>query len=387
MLWTAERIYSPAGWLQHHVLETDEQGQVMALRPRQAADRPQLIEGVLSPGLVNAHCHLELSALKGRVPEGTGMTGFITRLFEQRGDITPEQAHQAVTEALDAAWSSGTVAIGDICNGPISLAAKQADHRVWTHSFIELLGLDPERADPIYQAGLALLDQFQEVSASITAHAPYSMSLPLLRKIGQGTAARRSIHLLESQVERSLFEEAKGPFLRFFERFKLPYTGFKAKGALEHVSQAFPAANPILWVHLTEATPGELEQLSRQFPNSHFCLCPRSNYYIHRRYPQLERFLPYSDRICLGTDSLASNHDLDMVSEMRILQERMPTLALHQLLFWASTAGARALGRADQLGQFAAGTSPGLVQLAPLGPGGMLLPETRARQIIATPHS
>ncbi|MEO1452027.1 MAG: amidohydrolase family protein, partial [Bacteroidota bacterium] len=361
-----------------HVLETDGQGQVLALRPRQAGDQPTLIEGVLTPGLVNAHCHLELSALKGQIPEGTGMTGFVSALFAGRGQISDEAAAQAVGEALDDAWKTGTVAIGDICNAALSISAKQQEKRVWTHSFIEILGLAEDRAEAIYATGEALAAQFAGLSASLTAHAPYSMSPALLERIGEGTPGRRSVHLLESEAERALFEEEKGDFLDFFEKFNLPYQGFRSEHVLDHITRPFSDEEDMLWVHLTEANPVELAALVRDFPCSYFCLCPRSNYFIHRRYPNLERLLPYADRICLGTDSLASNHDLDMVAEMRTIQELRPEISLHTLLKWTSTQGAAALGKGEQLGHFVAGGSPGIMQLAPLGPDGQLLPSSCA---------
>ena len=138
--------YTPEGWKTDLAVAIDEDGLVADLGAVPAGASPMELDGLLVPGFVNAHCHLELSGLQGMIPEGTGMAGFVRRLMEARAGLNDEDAKVAIGHAMDAAHASGTVAIGDICNGSLSIEAKQDRPEVYTHSFIELLGLEGFRA-------------------------------------------------------------------------------------------------------------------------------------------------------------------------------------------------------------------------------------------------
>ena len=360
MLISADYIYTPEGWLDHHLLETDEQGTIKELRMISPDDQPQHFNGLLCPGWVNVHCHLELSALKGHIPVGTGMTGFISEIFSKRNAFTDKEKRLAVEKAMYSLIKTGTVALGDICNSTISLRPKKEISGLFTHSFIELLGLDVLSAQKIFSEGLELADSFEDLSHSITPHAPYSVSTSLLREIYSLPAQLRSIHLMESLEERKLFEEDDGPFRRFFEKFNLPYQAFAVKSPWQYVSADLSVNEDVIWVHCADMRPDELAELAEKFPDSMFCLCPRSNHYIHKRLPEIRHFLPFEDRICLGTDSLASNHSLDLFDEIKLLQKEFPEISLHRMIKWGSTQGAMALRQSNKFGIFAAGFRPGI---------------------------
>jgi len=363
MLLTASAIFSPRGWLRQHVLDLDADGVVEALRPRRAFDRPTVYPGYLIPGWVNAHCHLELSALQGDIPEGTGMTGFIGRLFRARGEYSSEELTSKALEALQSMAEQGTMALGDISNLPASISAKKQVKEVYTHTFVEVLGLAEEQAAPRLEAAQQLALRFAEagLAHSLTPHAPYSVSRGLFRRLYQQAQGPLSLHLLESVEEVELFATGQGPFEQFYAELGLPYRPFAATDAMAHATEALPAAAQILFVHNVELSGPALRELHRRFPRAWFVLCPRANWYIHRRLPPVPAFASLTDRLCLGTDSLASNHNLDLGEEVAFLLQAFPQLSLHQVISWGTAHGAKALGVSDQRGAFQVGTRPGVL--------------------------
>lgn len=362
---TADWIYHPQGLLQDHLLELSEQGEVLALRPLRSSDQATYHPGILSPGFVNAHCHLELSMLRGQISQGTGMVDFVGQVVRKRGEFEEDTQRNAARQAMAEMQASGTVAVGDISNSPLTASLKRSESAIRSHTFVELLGLRPEQAAQIIANGQQTLAAFSGLSASLSPHAPYSMSAALLQQLYQTRQDRMSIHLLESRAERELFDQQSGDFLAFFAALQLPPPPYPAGGAVAHVLGSTTHSQSYLFVHLTEAQPTELAQLIQQVPQAFLCLCPLSNLFIHNRFPRIEQFLPYTDRICLGTDSLASNKELDIWAEIQAIKRRYPSLAWHILLTWATGNGARALGFAAELGDFQVGKRPGVLQVQP----------------------
>lgn len=355
-------FHPPLGLLKDHYLEVDDQGKVLSLEKDSGEVGITHYEGILCPGFINAHCHLELSFMKKQIPQGTGMTGFIGEIFAKRFSFTDAEQRNAIEAEMEELWEKGTVGVGDICNTTLSLAAKIKHKHLFTFSFIELLGLDPMRVESEMNKGQQLITEFETESlkASISPHAPYSMSSELIREISRQHPERMSLHLLESLEERELFEKGSGAFVDFYRKVNLPYSGFATNSALRHVIQEISTEQAILFVHNTEMTEEEIDQILDYFPRASFCLCPRSNYYIHQRYPNIERFAQKTRRICLGTDSLASNHDLDVFEEAKCIHQLEPEIPLEKLLGWLTYQGARALGVEKQLGSFLVGSKPGV---------------------------
>lgn len=358
-LLTADAIYTPEGWLEQHVIETDADGKVLSLRPMLPRENVPHHKGVLVPGFINAHCHLELSHLAGIIEKGLGMVPFILEVVKNRGSFSEKDQIDAITKALQFSYEKGVVGIGDISNDTTTAEPKRAQP-VLTHTFIELIGLEPEKADEILENSQKQLQAFEGLPATLTLHAPYSVSVPLAQGVSQRSPERMSIHLWESQAEIDLFRDASGPFINFNERLGLPLPEAEGKNPASYISQHIAKDQSVLWVHLTEASSDQLEWLMTEFPNSYFCLCPRSNVYLHDKLPDVNRFIPFSDRICLGTDSLASNDDLDVWQEALCLTDNFPQLTLHQLVSWLTTQAAHALGMDQILGDFSPGKKPGI---------------------------
>ncbi len=356
----ADKIYTPEKWLTGYLLEVSNDGVIQDVRPRTMGEKVEEFRGILSPGFINAHCHVELSGLKSTIDKKMGMTGFIRSLVQQRKLIPEKKLVVAAKKALEHMWNQGIVALGDICNTTHSLEGKKQHSYLYSHNFIELFGLDPLRTERIWEEGVNLANKWTSFPHSITSHAPYSMSSSLIRKINAAQPKLMSIHLLESKEEREWFSKATGPFSDFYQGLNLPEPNNEGQAEIPYLIQEMNRMQSVLWVHLTEIESQEVDWLMKQFPNSYFCLCPRSNRYIHDTSPQLNVFKGWEDRICLGTDSLASNDSLDILAEINVLAKQESSFSFHQLLSFGTYQGAKALKISDKYGQFSPGMRPGI---------------------------
>lgn len=356
------------------VLVLGKNGRIEAIVEAEAAGTDDIlfVEGIIAPGLVNCHCHLELSAMKGIIPEGTGMVDFLLGVMGKR-QLPEEVIEAAMVAADEEMFDNGIVAIGDIANTASSIPAKRAS-RIYYHSFIELMGLSPGVAVPQLERGLALVQAFETngLRANIVPHAPYSVSGALLEGINAATELGIiSMHNQESFEENKLFLNKKGDFLRLLAALKLEMlfapTG---KNSLPSWLPYFNRMQSMLLVHnvATEESdlafintrrsrePGSLKDIS-------ICLCPLANAYIQRVYPNPHLFMNANCRIVVGTDSLASNHGLSVWNELLAIKNRHPDIRLETLLTWGTINGATALGLEDRLGSFEKGKLPGVIVL------------------------
>lgn len=327
----------------------------------------QQLQGLLIPGWVNAHTHLELSHLSGRVVGGEGMAGFVRSLMPLRDQFSVGEQEAACMEAVADLQRTGTAAVGDIANGTVSFAAKAAHPELPIHSFTEVFGLDPTEAARKVAAGLELVRACPP-PASLTLHAPYSCPPELVAAMYAAHSGPYSLHLLESAQEREYVEQGTGPLAELFAGWGAPALRPLVRDAIAHLLDPMPAGRRALLIHLTELTSADRAQLAAHAARGldlYEVLCPASNLYLHGKLPDPELFDWASGRVCLGTDSLASAPSLDLLGEVKLLAERWPEVPTEALLRAATVNGARALGF-DDLGELRVGTRPRLLQLHPV---------------------
>jgi cytosine/adenosine deaminase-related metal-dependent hydrolase len=371
---TADYIFSAhTGMLEQHCLVTDDDGVVAGILPLAEAGSAgvEVYHGVLCPGFINTHCHLELSHLRGQITKHTGFVGFAKELIPKRGSFTPEQIQQAVSEADEEMYRNGIVAVGDICNTTDTLAVKQ-QQRMHYHSFIELLGFDPARAADALKSGQELRKQFGTLPNSLVPHAPYSVSPELMRMIAYVHNAEQTpitIHNQESASENEFFEKGTGRVNELYAFLHMDISFFKPKGksALQSYLHELYSDSPLLLVHNTFSTAADIAYATQTHKNLYWCFCPKANLYIENRLPDYKLFTEAGVKITLGTDSLASNDTLSILDEMKTIAAAAPWITTEQLLTWATANGAEALRMQEQLGTFEKGKKPGVLQLKNLG--------------------
>jgi cytosine/adenosine deaminase-related metal-dependent hydrolase len=369
------------------VLITTPEGMVQDIVPAaEAGSDVAYYPGWLTPGFINCHCHLELSHLRGVLPEGTGLVDFLSSVIRRRGGDNGNAA-EAMAAAEQEMLDKGIVAVGDICNTTDSLPVKTKG-RMEYRNFIEAIGFIDQGAQMRFAGSKAVFDQFEAVfpgKNAIVPHAPYSVSPTLFRMITGHPAARLlSMHNQETGEENDFFLTGKGDFLRLYELLGVDVSFFQGTGkrSLESVLPYFHKDQSLILVHNVATTAADLLDIqAQQGPSLYFCLCPNANRYISGRLPDVELLRRSGVMLVLGTDSLASNHQLDIVAEMKTLQEHFPQVETATLLEWATVNGAEALGLGSVLGSFGKGTRPGVVSISNVDRG-RLTADSRAQRLL-----
>lgn len=346
--------------------------------------------GVLVPGLVNTHCHLELSHLFQKIPPHTGLQSFVQQVIKRR-EIGEDVVLEAMRQADEEMYRNGIVAVGDISNLPVSREVK-LESKLYYHTFVETLGFDPKKAAAIMENAIKMKAAFSPLKASIIPHAPYSISKELFAEIRDYSSEHEnliSMHNQETLDENLFFEQKLGAFLKLYEFLGLDISFFKATGesSLQSVLPELPAGK-VLLVHNTLTNEADVSFAKAQHNNLFWCLCPNANLYIEQRLPQIQLFKDAGLKITLGTDSLASNHQLSILSEMKTLQDAFlheqqgadlqrresrnepdsieqqgnerQGLQFEELLTWATLNGAEFLGLEADLGSLEPGKKPGI---------------------------
>lgn len=353
----------PAG----NVLITKADGTIEAILPAsEAGDDIEILDGMLSPGFINAHCHIELSHFKGMIPEHTGLVSFVQQVMGRRNEKSEKEKLAAMQLAAAGLYESGTVVVGDICNTTDSIAFKKNSPLYW-HNFIEVSGFVDASAENRFKAAQEIRQQFQkELSTfnfqlSITPHAPYSVSKKLFQLLNEATKDEViSIHNQEAEAEDELYKTKSGGFLELYKNFGIDISSFQPTGlsSLQSWLPNFTKGQQIISVHNSFTSEEDVAFANNKL---HYCLCPNANLYIENVLPPVEMLIKNGCNIVLGTDSYASNHQLNIMAEINTLQKYFPQIPMEIVLQWATINGAKALGVDDRFGSFEKGKRPGLV--------------------------
>jgi cytosine/adenosine deaminase-related metal-dependent hydrolase len=346
-----------------------------------AGDDIQQLDGILSPGFVNAHCHIELSHMKGGIPIHTGLVDFVQQVMTKREDSSTGQLSQKhATEFLEKKqqdmilaaaelYNSGTVAVGDICNTADSLELKKNSAINW-HNFIEVSGFVDATAEKRLQAVEEIISAFSSQlpfsENSLSPHAPYSVSKTMFHLLNEKTAQQIiSIHNQEAAAENELYQNKTGAFLELYKNLGINIEHFLPSGktSMQSWLPYFSKGQKIISVHNTFTDNEDLSyfQLPASPVNLFFCICINANLYIENSLPPIDMLIKNNCNIVMGTDSYASNWNLNMMEEIKMIQKHFSHIPLETILQWATSNGAKALGIEDVYGSFEKGKKPGLV--------------------------
>ncbi|WP_432709259.1 amidohydrolase family protein [Pedobacter sp.] len=378
--------------LENGVIALESDGTIHSLMTAEAArhldpDKITYYDGCLIPGMVNTHCHLELSHLFRRIPEHKGLQAFVQQVIKYRA-APDADVIEAMKRADKEMYENGIVAVGDISNVLISKDIKM-ESGILYHTFVEVLGFNPAQAAQVMQGAIKLKEAFAPMRASIVPHAPYSVSPELfaeIKRYSETTANLISMHNQETADENLFFEKKQGAFLKLYEFLGLDISFFHATGktSLQSVLPQLPAEKALL-VHNTLTSNSDIAFAKATNNNLFWCLCANANLYIENRLPDVKVLKEAGVKITLGTDSLASNHQLSILAEMKILQESQhlsgETLTFDELLLWATLNGAEFLGITEKFGSLEPGKKPG-INLVEHMEGGRLTSGTTIKRLI-----
>ncbi|MEJ7626743.1 MAG: amidohydrolase family protein [Ferruginibacter sp.] len=343
------------------VLITTAEGEIVDIvNERDAGNDIQTFKGVLCPGFINCHCHIELSYLKNKIAPHTGLVDFVLEVLNNRKDMSATRV-QAMELAIQELQENGTVAIGDICNDASSIPVKLHRTLYW-YNFIEVSGFVNETAGKRFFAAEEIAKEFSiaGLSYSIVPHAPYSVSEKLFRILNDNNSGKLiSIHNQEERSENELYKNKSGDFLRLYKNMGIDIDGFSAtnKTSFQSWLPYFNKTQKIIAVHNTFISQEDIDMAK----NVIFCLCINANLYIENTVPPLDLLMRNDCRIVIGTDSYASNRQLNMLEEMKSIQLHFPMIKSETILKWATMNGADALGISNRYGSFEKGKTPGIV--------------------------
>lgn len=369
----ADKIFDGFIFRKDSVLIIQEDGTVEDLvSEADAGSGIENIRGILSPGFINCHCHLELSHMKGLIPKKTGLVKFVTDVIQQR-HFPENEILEAIAKAEDEMINNGIVAVGDICNNVLTLPQK-AKRRIWYHNFIEASGFHPGIAAARFERSLAIYREYAknylsaENPVSIVPHAPYSVAEELWQLIVnfQGNQLL-TIHNQETPEENEWFIQKTGAFSNLYENLKINVDFFEPSGtsSLQTYLPRFLNTQSVILVHNVHTTEKDLQFAQSDLVRAKlfWCFCVNANQYITGDLPNLDLFLNNQADIVLGTDSLASNDQLSIAAEIKTIQRSFPHIGLEELLKWATSNGAKALQLDGILGSFERGKKPGVIQI------------------------
>ena len=305
-------------------------------------ERLEFYNGILAPGFVNAHCHLELSHLRGIIEPRGGLPGFVSSIGHLRR-ASCEIILDAAKAADEEMTGNGIVAVGDISNHADTLHIKR-NSNIQYRTFIELFGLDDHRSQEIFTAAQQVKQEYDHagMAASLAPHAVYSMSQTLCEALYRSYQSSPpdvvSMHHQESSEEQFIIHQKS------------------------IINDCLRKASRCLLVHNLFSSYNDLTEYTSPPARFYFVLCPKSNLYIQNRLPDFQLFSSQKlcPTVCLGTDSLASNTGLSILEEMKTVQRYAPEISFDTLLQWATLNGAHALGFDRLLGSFEKNKRPGV---------------------------
>ena len=345
----------------------------------------EFYNGIIIPGLVNAHCHLELSHMHNRVPAGNGLGDFIRAVRETRA-ASDAEVMAAAQKADSDMFAAGIVACGDISNNSLTFEIKSKSRIAYT-TFIEVFGVDTLKAQKRIEEAemVAAAAAAAGLRHHITPHAVYSVSRTLLTMLLQhiSPASLTSLHFLESPDEREALSRRRGRITESYRSLGISPENIDIPA--DHLSTALTLAartGQLILVHNTCIATGEATALGAA-GNVWFCLCPSSNLHISGAVPPAGLLRDITEHIVTGTDSLASTMQLSILTEMRLLQENFPYIPLEEIICWGTINGARALRMDDTLGSIEPGKKPGLLLVEDMDLQELrLLPQSRVRRLL-----
>jgi cytosine/adenosine deaminase-related metal-dependent hydrolase len=374
----ADELFDGKTLHRNKVLITDESGTVIdVVEAMDAGPDISMHKGTLVPGLINAHCHLELSHLKDVIPPHTGLIEFLCSVVTKRG-FDPAVIQEKIRLAEKEMYENGIVAVGDIGN-TADTAAVKSNSRIRWQNFTEVLSFTDEKADASVEHYLQVANELKaslqtssiEHRTAIVPHAPYSISPRTFELINEATAGEViSLHNQEHPAEDDLYKTGQSEYLRLFRIFGIDISPFPitGKSALRSILPYFTKGQTIFLVHNT-STPEEDIMWAETHAKQNgltlvWCICINANLYIENKVPPIEKLIKHGCHIALGTDSYSSNWQLSIAKEMQSIRTHFPSIDPVNILQWATSSGASALRWDDALGHFQKGRKPGIVLLS-----------------------
>ena len=364
----AQYVFTNAGEpIKNGAVTYDEAtGKILSIKPLTTETaNTEFYNGVLVPGFVNAHCHLELSHLRGLIPPCKKLTEFLYKIVRLKTEqVFSDEICLAADQAM---YEAGINAVGDISNTSDTAFTKSRS-KIRYRNFIELLGTTEERIDfnnLTFRSVAKSLKYSNNCTVHAVPHSPYFVSDAQFEDINALNAndlSVISIHNQETAAENDLYISHSGSLVELFPDIvaNIKTTGKKSLPSYGHHLAGY---DNVILVHNTYSQRDDFEYALQTFKKTFFALCPKSNLYLEGRLPDVLTMMSMHLNVCLGTDSLSSNDALSILEEMKVIVQNFKQISFNDILRMATINGAKALKFDDEYGTLQVGKAPGLLLL------------------------
>lgn len=323
-------------------------GEFEEIKARNSGETVDLGDRALLPGLINAHCHLDYTCLRGKIPRTKSFTDWIRAINAQKAKLSPQDYVASIDAGFAEARKFGTTAMANLTAFPELIGQVRATVRTWW--FAELIDV---RGKVDVDLVVPLLDQAK--CWGLAPHTPFTASADVYRR-SQEIAPLVTTHLAESREEMSMFRDATGPLYEFSREIGRDMGDCGEATPLDtFLGRLGDASLPWILTHMNELTDSDFDLLKKSASKFSIVHCPRSHEYFEHSPFRFEQLRALGMNICLGTDSLASNDDLSLFAEMRGFQDRFPAVSTEEVVSMVTLNPARALKQENLLGQIRSG--------------------------------
>jgi cytosine/adenosine deaminase-related metal-dependent hydrolase len=349
-------------------------GKFGQIKTRNSGAVVDLGEQALLPGLINAHCHLDYTCLRGKIPRQKSFTDWIRAINAEKLKLSPEDYIASISEGFAEAKRFGTTTIANLTAFPeLIWQLRDGPIRAWW--FAELIDVrSPDRVNELVDSAIKSLGRARPPGAprGLAPHALFTASKKLYQRCEEaGANILLTTHLAESREEMEMFRDGSGPLYEFMNSIGRDMSDC-GHGTPLGLFISAPKASPARtgralpqWIvaHLNELTEGDFELLEKMKTRFHVVHSPRSHeYFGHSRFP-FKRLHALGFNVCLGTDSLASNESLSLFVEMRAFQHSEPERSPEKILEMVTMNPASALGQQNTLGRIRPGFRADLIAI------------------------
>lgn len=388
-LFTLQGGYEP---INNGFVEFEDDGRIINVgKSDDFASETVVLDGAIVPGFVNAHCHVELSYMKGMFRKGTGMAGFIDQINALRDTKPKAEKIADIRYWMEALWNQGVSAMADISNCDDSFEIK-SHSPLYTRTFLEVFGTESKDCAGVMASVLELNKKAYKygLDAAPTPHACYTMSPELMSSSSSEAlkAGYLSFHSEETEQEEQMLKTGSGAMYDNRKKAGMSVPPVLGKSSLLYFIDRLEKVHPapfnehILLVHEVCMDQEGIDSVKAKMSNAFVALCPLSNIYIHNALPPVGLMRKNGLKLTVGTDSLSSNEELNIVKELYCLQENFPDVPLGEMLSWACLNGAEFLNKEEDLGSIRPEKKPGLVFIDHLGANASLTSASVSHRIV-----
>ncbi len=367
---SANYIFTGKKVLKKAIIELEETGKILNVIDTkgnlQEEESLEFYSGVIVPGFINAHCHLELSHMKGLIDNQTvqALPGFIDEIISKRN--FPDDLQEKIQKADFEMQKNGIVAVGDISNTDDSFNIKK-NSKIYYHTFVETFTINNQKSDEAFESAKINLKKLNTLGlkGTIVPHASYSVPDKLYSKIENFDKENLkiiSVHNQETTSEDEAIKSKTGALAEVLQNkgFELSDFSYKGKNAIENSLAHQNQNNNILLIHNTFTSKENVKFAEKFSQNIYWVFCPLSNLYIENTLPNVPIFFNNDIKTCIGTDSYASNTELSILSELKTITKHFPEISFKDLIKSACLNGAKALKIDNKFGSIEKGKTPGI---------------------------